>query len=140
MGSLLHCKATTHSLHRLVAYVTTIFQTEMMTPSDPSGRPTTPTYDTMSRVYGAQKLPDGRYEHVPEQFPMDSEGKYYRRSPPLTLVEGTSKAIDALFKYGIRFGVYLSPADLYQLHTNPANPGGYYGDGSAAVPSTISRW
>lgn len=40
-------------------------------------------------------------------------------------------------KYGIELGVYLSPADLYQLRTNPANPGGYYGDGSAKVPSTI---
>ena len=32
---------------------------------------------------------------------------------------------------------YLSPADLYQLRTNPKNPGGYYGDGSSNVLSVI---
>ena len=44
---------------------------------------------------------------------------------------------DAARKYGIELGVYLSPADLYQLRTNPTNPGGYYGDGSAQVRSVI---
>jgi alpha-L-fucosidase len=38
---------------------------------------------------------------------------------------------------GIKLGVYLSPADLYQLRTNPRNPAGYYGDGSSNVLSTI---
>ena len=27
--------------------------------------------------------------------------------------------------------MYLSPADLYQLRTNPKNPSGYYGNGSS---------
>jgi alpha-L-fucosidase len=40
-------------------------------------------------------------------------------------------------KYDLKLGVYLSPADLYQLRTNPTNPDGYYGDGSAKVPSVI---
>src|SRR5471032_1256715 len=40
-------------------------------------------------------------------------------------------------KYGLKLGVYLSPADLYQLRTNPKNPGGYYGDGSSNVLSVI---
>ena len=40
-------------------------------------------------------------------------------------------------KGNIKLGVYLSPADLYQLRTNPANPGGYYGDGSPSVRTTI---
>jgi alpha-L-fucosidase len=40
-------------------------------------------------------------------------------------------------KYGVKLGVYLSPADLYQLTTNPTNPDGYYGNGSARVPSVI---
>ena len=40
-------------------------------------------------------------------------------------------------KYGLKLGVYLSPADLYQLRTNPRNPGGYYGDGSSNVLSVI---
>lgn len=44
---------------------------------------------------------------------------------------------DAARKHGIKLGVYLSPADLYQLKTNPKNPAGYYGDGSRDVPSTI---
>jgi len=44
---------------------------------------------------------------------------------------------DAAHKYGIELGVYLSPADLYQLRTNPQNPGGYYGDGSVKLRSTI---
>ena len=39
--------------------------------------------------------------------------------------------------HGIKLGVYLSPADLYQLRTNPKNPGGYYGDGSSNVPFVI---
>jgi len=40
-------------------------------------------------------------------------------------------------KYGLKLGVYLSPADLYQLRTNPKNPGGYYGDNSSNVLSVI---
>jgi len=40
-------------------------------------------------------------------------------------------------KYGIDLGVYLSPADLYQLRTNPKNPSGYYGDGSKKLRSVI---
>ena len=43
----------------------------------------------------------------------------------------------AAHKHGIKLGVYLSPADLYQLRTNPKNPDGYYGDGSQIVPSVI---
>jgi alpha-L-fucosidase len=38
---------------------------------------------------------------------------------------------------GVKLGIYLSPADLYQLKTNPANPAGYYGNGSAKLKSTI---
>ncbi len=40
-------------------------------------------------------------------------------------------------KYGLKLGVYLSPADLYMLRTNPRNPSGYYGDGSSNVLSVI---
>lgn len=40
-------------------------------------------------------------------------------------------------KYGIELGVYLSPADLYQLRSNPINPHGYYGDGSKKLRSNI---
>lgn len=39
--------------------------------------------------------------------------------------------------HSLKLGVYLSPADLYQLRTNPKNPGGYYGDGSSNVLSVI---
>jgi len=38
---------------------------------------------------------------------------------------------------GIKLAVYLSPADLYQLRTNPKNPTGYYGNGSRDVLSVI---
>ena len=38
---------------------------------------------------------------------------------------------------GVKFAVYLSPADLYQLKTNPKNPTPYYGNGSAKRPTTI---
>ncbi len=38
---------------------------------------------------------------------------------------------------GIKLGIYLSPADLYQLHTNPTDPAGYFGNGSRRVPSVI---
>ena len=44
---------------------------------------------------------------------------------------------NAAKKYGLKLGVYLSPADLYHLRTNPKNPGGYYGDGSSNVLSVI---
>jgi alpha-L-fucosidase len=44
---------------------------------------------------------------------------------------------DAAHRHGIKMGVYLSPADLYQLRTNPTNPTGYYGNGSNSVNSVI---
>lgn len=44
---------------------------------------------------------------------------------------------DAARARGVKLGVYLSPADLYQLRTNPKNPAGYYGNGSPRVRSTI---
>ena len=44
---------------------------------------------------------------------------------------------EAARKYGVKLGVYLSPADLYQLRTNPTNPNGYYGDGSEKLRSAI---
>lgn len=44
---------------------------------------------------------------------------------------------DAACAAGVKLGIYLSPADLYQLRTNPKNPAGYYGNGSAKRPSTI---
>ena len=44
---------------------------------------------------------------------------------------------EAARKYNIRLGVYLSPADLYQLRTNPTHPEGYYGNESMKLTSTI---
>jgi len=44
---------------------------------------------------------------------------------------------DAARGAGVKLGIYLSPADLYQLKTNPKNPAGYYGNGSARLKSTI---
>jgi alpha-L-fucosidase len=44
---------------------------------------------------------------------------------------------DAARAHGLRLAVYLSPADLFQLRTNPKNPAGYYGNGSRNVPSVI---
>ncbi len=38
---------------------------------------------------------------------------------------------------GLKLGIYLSPADLYQLRTNPRNPAGYYGNGSPKLRSVI---
>jgi len=44
---------------------------------------------------------------------------------------------NAARSHGVKLGVYLSPADLYQLRTNPKNPAGYYGNGSSNVLSVI---
>jgi alpha-L-fucosidase len=44
---------------------------------------------------------------------------------------------NAAHAHGLKLAVYLSPADLYQLRTNPKNPAGYYGDGSSNVLSVI---
>lgn len=44
---------------------------------------------------------------------------------------------DAAKAHGVKLAVYLSPADLYQLKTNPKNPAGYYGNGSSNVLSVI---
>lgn len=44
---------------------------------------------------------------------------------------------DAARARGVKLAVYLSPADLYQLKTNPKNPAGYYGNGSSNVLSAI---
>lgn len=46
-------------------------------------------------------------------------------------------AAEAARTHGIKLGIYLSPADLYQLRTNPQNPSGYYGNGSPRVSSVI---
>ena len=40
--------------------------------------------------------------------------------------------VDAIRAEGMEVGVYLSPADLFQM-----NDGGFYGDGSEAVDSVI---
>ena len=50
------------------------------------------------------------------------------------LVKAVAEAARA---QGIKLGVYLSPADLYQLRTNPNHPTGYYGNNSRRVPSVI---
>jgi alpha-L-fucosidase len=39
--------------------------------------------------------------------------------------------------HGLKLAVYVSPADLYQLRTNPKNPAGYYGNGSSNLLSVI---
>jgi alpha-L-fucosidase len=44
---------------------------------------------------------------------------------------------DAAQKEGLKLAVYLSPADLYQLRTNPTNPAGYYGNNSPKLKSVI---
>jgi alpha-L-fucosidase len=44
---------------------------------------------------------------------------------------------DAARAHDLKLGVYLSPADLFQLRSNTKYPGGYYGDGSAKVLSVI---
>ena len=44
---------------------------------------------------------------------------------------------EAARSHGVKLAVYLSPADLYQLRTNPKNPTGYYGNGSSNVLSVI---
>lgn len=44
---------------------------------------------------------------------------------------------DAAREAGVKLAIYLSPADLYQLRTNPRNPAGYYGNGSPKLKSTI---
>jgi len=50
------------------------------------------------------------------------------------LVREVAEAADA---NGVKLAIYLSPADLYQLRTNPKNRGGYYGNGSSNVLSVI---
>jgi alpha-L-fucosidase len=44
---------------------------------------------------------------------------------------------DAARAHGLKFAIYISPADLFQLKTNPKNPAGYYGNGSSNVLSVI---
>lgn len=44
---------------------------------------------------------------------------------------------DSAKAHGVKLAVYLSPADLYQLKTNPKNPAGYYGNGSSNILSRI---
>jgi hypothetical protein len=76
------------------------------------------------------------------------DGFCYRpaRCPPHSVAGGpwrdgkgdeVREAAKAACGHGIKLGVYLSPADLFQLRTNPKYPGGYYGDGSSKVLSVI---
>ena len=44
---------------------------------------------------------------------------------------------DAARRHGVKLGIYLSPADLWQLRTNASNPEGLYGDGSPKRRSLI---
>jgi alpha-L-fucosidase len=44
---------------------------------------------------------------------------------------------EAAKAHSMKLGIYLSPADLYQLRTNPQNPAGYYGNGSPRKVSVI---
>ena len=44
---------------------------------------------------------------------------------------------DAARAQGLQLGIYLSPADLYQLRTNSTHAGGYYGNGSSRLHSVI---
>jgi len=44
---------------------------------------------------------------------------------------------DAAGAHRVKLAVYLSPADLYQLKTNPKNSAGYYGNGSSNLTSII---
>lgn len=44
---------------------------------------------------------------------------------------------DACAARGIKFGIYLSPADLYQIESAPGFGSGLYGNGSAAQASVI---
>jgi alpha-L-fucosidase len=47
------------------------------------------------------------------------------------------EVVDAARKYGIEVGVYLSPADLYQMRIDPNGSSGYYGNGSEKRISAI---
>jgi alpha-L-fucosidase len=51
---------------------------------------------------------------------------------------------DAARAQGIKLGIYLSPADLHQLRTNPKNALGYYGNGShkrhSVIPTAPDRF
>ncbi|MDR3458480.1 MAG: discoidin domain-containing protein [Verrucomicrobiae bacterium] len=44
---------------------------------------------------------------------------------------------EAARTHGVKLAIYLSPADLFQLRTNPKNPAGYYGNGSSSRLSVI---
>ena len=46
-----------------------------------------------------------------------------------------SELVESTKKYGLRLGIYLSPADLYQIES----PGGYYGNGSEFTERVIPR-
>ena len=46
-----------------------------------------------------------------------------------------SELVESTKKYGLRLGIYLSPADLYQIEA----PGGYYGNGSEFKERVIPR-
>ena len=90
----------------------------------------------------AVKEAGGKDDHTGRQAPRGSASGHtlhgtFGRRQPVAGWQGRRlpRRCRAAQKDGVKLGVYLSPADLYQLRTNPTNPAGYYGNSSPKVKS-----
>ncbi|TFY81293.1 heme-thiolate peroxidase [Hericium alpestre] len=64
---------------------------------------------SIAAIFGARKLPDGRYENVPERFPRN----WFRRGTPFSLVDTLAAILDFYTSRDIPFGANAGRVDAF---------------------------
>ncbi|OCH90910.1 Cloroperoxidase [Obba rivulosa] len=100
-----------------------------------------PNEESISSFFGAQLLPNGSYQFVPERFP----DNWYRRGTPFTLLDGIGQILDFYSTRDIPFGGNAGAVNTFEPLDIPAltNVNGmacFIRDAiQANVPSSVSQ-